>query len=640
MKLVLPALVIASLAASAPAEATKPVGGTPPDTACSVGVGPDTRLESAFRLSDGTLLVGGGATSLSWLPAGTRVVKLGGAVPTGSATGRTAFILHLSADATRILEVYALPAGCAEDIASIKTTSIPGDPTGDLYIAGRVLKDEANGLKDDGYFIGRLDGNIVAKPATKLLWANSVWALGAMRKSRLPWDVGPDGRVIYAYGRPHGTDWLAVETFEKDGSRGVVPNWRTHWMQKGAETEEFTGLLDKAPRKVLYSGIVLKSGRPDFRSWTEADWRAQVPDGNGGFNQGQWPFDGMAPGPYDPVARQTVKLNENGRGWYGYRWGKNPSACVGGIVVDRRDGSFYIGGNNQSKLPDGKPDFEPWVIAMDKTGAKKWWSRLYPESKGVSTPDQYVDGLAIDYSVPIDRDMGCLVVLARCHGNNVNNFWNGKKVQKGSGKSFQPQFSGKKGNAHYSWIGRMTATDGTMLAATFLGEYAEGAKHGSGRFSNPLLNHWPSTTSGWPDLTTTRTHSIAVDELGRTYVVATGRRVITTKNAFQQMPSPLDDPGKKGVWGDFVRVYQKDLSDLDYSSLLNGLWDWDTESGNTKVDLAEVLPVPGGVLVIGNAPADKQGVVVGSDMPTRNVPAWGAAKHDKPAGVFAVLNFK
>ena len=372
----------------------------------------------------------------------------------------------------------------------------------------------------------------------------------------------------------------------------------------------------------------------------EADWRKQVPDGNGGFNQGDWPLDGMFAGPFDPETRATRKLNENGRGWYGYKWGRNPTACVGAIVIDRRDGSIYIGGNNQSNLPNGGlPDFEPWVIAMDRTGAKKWWVRLYPESKGVSTPDQYVDGMAIDYSVPLDRAQGCLVVLARCHGNNVNNLWNGDSIQKGSGKSFQKQFTGTNGNAHYGWIGRMTETDGTMLAATYVGERNEGQNGGS-PFRNPLLSHWPDY-SGWPSLNTTRVHSIAIDELGRAVVTATGRRVVTSRNAFQSMPSPLADPGKFGTWSDFVRVYATDLSDLSYSSILNGQWDWSEEKNknNSKVELVDAIPVKGGVIVVGKAPANKDGSVSGNDMPTRNVPDWGSATHTAPAGVFAFLHF-
>lgn len=79
--------------------------------------------------------------------------------------------------------------------------------------------------------------------------------------------------------------------------------------------------------------------------------------------------------------------------------------------------------NFKSVLPNGGlPDFEPAVIAMDSSGMLMWWSRLYHEITPLgdtvnSSPDQYVDALAIDYA----NDK--LVVGARCHGNNVENFW-------------------------------------------------------------------------------------------------------------------------------------------------------------------------------------------------------------------------
>lgn len=620
-------------------EPTQPVGGDPSDSVFYAGSG--TRFESAFRLSDGTLLVGGGATSLSWIPQGTPMVELGGAKPEGGDSGRTPFLLHLDADAKNILDVRTLPIGCAEDIASIRTTSVPGQPTGDIYIAGRVRKNTDGEPKEDGYFIARLDANYVSAQPSSLLWSRSVRATGSMRSGRLPWDVSADGLVIYACGGPYGYNWLSVEALGKNGARAVVPDWRRHKVRLPDNSSiEFAGTTSDAPGTPEYSSIVLKvTGRGDFRSWTEDDWRKPVSDGNGGVNHGAWPFDAMFPGPFDNATGSTVKLNDDGRGWYGYRWGRNPTACVGGIAIDRRDGSLFIGGNNQSRLPGGQPDFEPWVVAMTKTGALRWWTRLYPESKGVSTPDQYVDGLAIDYSEPLDREGGVLLVLARCHGNNVNNLWDGAKIKRAARPGFQPQFTGRHGNAHYGWLARMTGAGGDMLAATFIAEYAEGANHGGKTFPNPLIAHWPHNLSGWPDLNTTKVHALSVDEDGRACIVATGRRVITTRNAFQQMPSPIADPGKKGVWSDFARIYSKDLSDIDYSTILVGEWDWATESGNSVVKLADVLPVPGGVLLVGHAPVGKDGAVNGKDMPVRNVPVWGSATHSAEAGVLAMLHF-
>lgn len=637
--------IIATLLVAANAQ-TQPTGGTPDDAAFYVGGTGRTRLAATFALSDGSLLVGGGAESLDWLPTGAPTTALTGAVPESGDTGLTPFLLRLSPDAKRIVSVLTLPRGCAEDVAAIKTTSLPGKPTGELYIAGRTRKDESKGRKLDGYFIARLDANVVAAPPTRLLWSQTVRATGDIRKN-LPWDVDASGRVVYATGEPHSYNWVSIESLAADGKPAVVPKWRRHWFVKadGGEADggeaEFAGTADQAPGKVTRSAIVLKVWeRGDFRSWSRDDYLAKVPDGNGGFNQGRWPFDAMFDGYFDPATRKGVPVTETGHGWYGYRWGSTPCANVGAITIDRRDGSMYIGGNNKSGLPDGNPDFEPWVVAMDRDGAPKWWSRLYPESKGVSTPDQYVDAIELDYTVPLDKG-GALVVVARCHGNNVNNYWTGNSIQRpGNPKqSFQQQFTGTHGNMHYSWIGRMAATDGTMLHASFMAEYGEGAKHGAKRFAEPQLDHWPHFLSGWPDLNTTKLRALAVDSKGRPVVAAQGRRVITTKNAYQAMPSPATDPGKVGVWSDFVRVYRQDLTTLDYSSLLGGAWDWSTGKDGSSVELSAVLPLEDGLLVVGFAPLGKSGAPEGHDMPTRNVPAWGRAGRTAEMGVLARLHF-
>ncbi|MBK7084986.1 MAG: hypothetical protein IPH53_10085 [Flavobacteriales bacterium] len=120
---------------------------------------------------------------------------------------------------------------------------------------------------------------------------------------------------------------------------------------------------------------------------------------------------------------------------------------------------MYIGFNTKSVLPGGEPDFEPAVMAMDADGALLWWSRLYHEvtpggDTVNSSPDQYIDALAIDYSQP--PASGMLVVNARCHGNNVENLWEGSSIAANPGASgFQNQFTGTNGNIHISWLGKL-----------------------------------------------------------------------------------------------------------------------------------------------------------------------------------------
>lgn len=622
--------VFCSAATALAGFATAPTGGQPTDRVFYAGDESGMRFKCVLALSDGTLLLGGGCKDLKWLPAGVTARALGG--PQIEGGERTPFLLHVSADLSRVLDVVTLAAGSADGIDAVRTTSLPDARTGELFLSGATKK---------GYFLAKLDGDFLDRPPASLRWCHAVMASGSIREDQ-PWDVSADGRVVYGTGMPHSYDWVSVERLTPDGLPDVVPQWRRHWCA-GADGKEyeFGGTADHATGRVVRSAIVLKVwGRGDFRSWTREDFLARSSDGNGGQKQGRWPFDAMFEGYVDTATDKTVPVNADKRGYYGYRWSSTPCANVGAIAVDRRTGAMYIGGNNKSRLPDGQPDFEPWLAAMDRDGRLLWWQRLYPESKGVSTPDQYVDALAVDYSVATNRG-GALVVVARCHGNNVNNYWRGNEIKHAGnrGHGFQDGFTGTHGNMHYQWIGKLDLS-GEMLNATYLGEYGEGAQHGDQPFTEPLLSHWPRFTSGWPDLNTTRIRPlVAMDEKGSLYLTAIGRRVITTSNAFMAMPSPLADKGAIGIWSSFVRVYTPDLAMLRYSSLLSGSWDWQTGKGGSDVTLEAAVPVPGGLVVVGYAPVGKNGKPEGDEMPTRNVPAWGRAQRAGEMGVVGLLHF-
>ncbi len=635
--LILVAVLLAGLSGQQAIAETKPA-----DTVGYLAAAGSQSLETAFALSDGTLLLGGGATDLSFVPAGVPRVELTGPKPTSADTGRVAFLLHVSGDLQTLLRVVTLPQGTAADVSVIKTTSVPGEATGELYISG--LRRGQGKEISDGYYIAKLDGNFVASAPTAVVWCRDVRATGPLKEGQ-PWDVGGDGKVVYAEGDPYSYDWMAVGRFKADGEPDVVPQWRTHWGQDAdGKNVEHAGTLDEFTGSAHRSAIVLKVwGRGDLRSWTEAEYNLPTSDGNGGKKIGKWPFDAMFDGYYDPQTKKTAKVRDDGRGYYGYRWGNTPCAHIGAIVVDRRTNMFYLGGNNKSRLPGGNPDFEPWLVAMDREGGLRWWQRLYSEEAGVSTPDQYIDALAIDYARPAD-DGGAIVVAARAHGNNVNNLWQGNQVKHpdNPGRGFQDGFTGTHGNMHFSWLGRLTLAEGVLLHATYLAEYGEGANHQDSPFTDPLISHWPHFRAGWPDLNTTRVspHGLAVDLEGNVYVTARGRRVITTRNAFMEMPSPIRDKGSKGHWSDFVRVYKQDLTGLRYSSILAGKWDWQTGEGYSEVKLRAVLPVEGGLITVGVAPVDKQGMVVGNAMPTSGLTPWLAAERIGESGVIAKLHFE
>lgn len=621
-------------------------------------------FHDALRLSDGTLLFSGAAANLDWAKAPRAKLNFTGIENSPGGT-QIPFLLHLSADGAQILDVAALPPGSAQTLARLRTTNVPGQKTGDLYVSG---------LAKDGYFIARLDGNFVDKKPSRALWIRNISAADWHREQPV-WDVGSDGKVLYAVGKPYNPDWAAVYRLKSDGSDDVVEDWRTHWGVDAAGQKvegQWTPASARRDVKVTQSGLVFKTwGRADLRSWTQEDYDAPVSDGNGGFNKGRWPLDVFFGGPANPL---DSKLSAKGKGYTGYSPGRNPTQRIGDIAVDRRDNHFYIGFSIQSKLPDGLPDFEPAVIAMTDTGKLKWWNRLYHEwldknkngkfdegDARNSTPDQYVDFLAIDYSASVAPG-GALVVGARSHGNNVINLFRGNDIAARPGaKGFKNGFSGAGGNFHLSWLGKLELSSGTLRAATYLAEMNDDMKGAGQPSSDPLLDGWPDPNAAWPVLNTTRLRALSVDEQGKVVIAAVGRRVLTTANAFQKMPKK--DEGRSS-WSDFVRVYAPDLSAITYSSLLTGAFDPKSGEGGGNVTLSAVVPVAGGLVALGTQDvysekdiaesakrvAKKGGTALsaaligrpkGHPAPLVDVPDWGA-EQDKvrgESGLVAVLKF-
>ena len=295
-------------------------------------------------------------------------------------------------------------------------------------------------------------------------------------------------------------------------------------------------------------------------------------------------------------------------------------------------GWVYLGLNVKSVLPGGNPDFEPAVIAFDESGREQWWSRLYHEvtpagEMRLSTPDQYVDAIAVDYSQPAAR--GSVVVNARTHGNNTENFWEGNEIKASSGATgFQNRFTGTNGNIHLSWVGKLGAQTGTLQASTYVGELSEGVKAGRTALSASRFGGWPDPNAGWPDLNTTRLrpNALVTTADGSVVVIGTGRRTLTTADAYQRMPLPGN--GEVGTWNDFVRQYTPQLSDVSYSSLVTGDWDRATGAGGDNVDILAVAKTEDALVAVGFQ-NDK-----GNALPSVRVPLFGIAQ---ASGTTAVL---
>ncbi|TVR98614.1 MAG: hypothetical protein EA418_01120 [Wenzhouxiangellaceae bacterium] len=584
-----------------------------------------TEFHDSLELSDGSLLLAGQASNLDWLPAGIPVNELPLSGIQSSASGATGFIIRVSGDLGQILSAVHFPPNSVRSVFRLRTTSLPGTETGALFISGH-----RDNVANAGYYLARLNHNFIDGLPTAPAWIKNVDTRGDQdngansHKAIQPWDVGSDGRVVYVHGEAFRAGWAAIYRLNPQGQREVVEHWRIHWPVEGGEWRGYPA--SAAPVALEHSAIVMKSRRVgQLRSSTAAQHSNLATDENGNpGRRGSWPDDYYFQTHCELV--NPGNCNTNQPGYTGYRVGANDTQRVGAVVVDRRNNHFYFGYSTQSRLPGGNPDFEPAVVAMDASGALKWWARLYRETEQNSPPDQYVDGLAIDYAN--DR----LVVLARTHGNNVINFWDGNQIALNpGGQGFQNRFTGTNGNIHLSWLGSYGLSDGRIYAATYLGEFNEGANVGAPH-PDPIMGGWPNPNAGWPNLNTTRCRArLAIFPNGAVGVACTGRRSATTVNAYQSMPLPGQGLAN---WNQFVRIYKPDLSGLIYSSLLTGHWDPAVEAGMGNTWIASVLPLEDGLLAVGRHEADDQGLPRGAPVPTSAVPVWGSSQ---PSGHSALI---
>lgn len=633
-KLFIPCTVIAVLAACGSLRAQ---GG--PAVVTLAGNAGVEEFKDGMELSDGSILIAGSAENLDWIQAPkTQLAPLG--IPNRN-TGRTAFLMRVSADLSTILGAWHLPPGQAHDFRWIKGTHRPGEATGALYLSGSC--DTTSG----DYFIARLDANFLTSAPTGFSWVRLATASNTHGDNRglHAWDVGGDGRVIHVN---QTGETIRVFFLDASGSPMKLAGLRgSHW-PAGAPLDDAnrsSGLGSDFPATSI-SGISFPT---DLRSWDEAGRLAVLPDGNGQIKQGTWPLDLFIP-VRDKDGGTTGTISY---GYAGYRsMGK---FRIGGIAIDRVTQDFAIGFNIQTRFWDApankeQGDFEPAVICYSGSGALKWWSRLYHEvidgnangtpdagETRLSSPDQYVDGLAYDHST----SPASLVVAARCHGNNTINLWRGNAIAANPAASgFQNQFTGSEGNIHIGWLGKLRATDGALTRASYLAGYFRNTTLTQSAYAEPIHDGWPSHNAGWPNLTTTRleTGSLRTDAQGRVYVTGIGPRMVTTANAWQKLPR-ITSSVNEGIapWSRFVRVMSADLSSLAYSSSITGEWTYPAAGaqpvGADNTDLYGVYPLTDGVLAVGRQ------LDAGNAVPAANAPPWGGISPAGVSGLFAKLPF-
>lgn len=585
------------------------------------------KFNDVIQLSNGNFLVVGVCDNLSWLPPTiTPVTLTSPSIPNNLGTNKYAFIAQFSTDLQTMIGFFHLPQGAAEDFRFIKTNSMLGEETDALFISGNT-EDSGNG----GYFIGRLNNNFISGLPTGFTYVINIKAVTNQYPDIYqPWDVDAIGRVVYAGGDSHDYNWSVIYRNDVDGSDDVVENWRVHWKSGGGEHYGNASSFAGGVSNLLYSAIVFKRdpNRCELRSTNITDYNLTTPDGNGGTKKGKWPMDVI----YDsPCAPGMPGNTTNGPGYTGYSPGATFTYGPQSICIDRRNNNMYIGFNFKSVLPDALPDFEPAVMAMDSTGSLLWYTRLYHEIQPdgdtmLSTPDQYIDALAIDYT----NDY--LVVSGRAHGNNVENLWEGNEITANpTANGFQNRFTGTNGNIHISWLGKFTLTNATLMHSTYVAENTDFPTGLGSAHPDPNLDGWHDPNTGWPTLNTTYLgkNRMKVSADGSVIVLGKGRRTITTANAYQKM----NRPNGSGVssWNDFVRVYKSDLSIPLYSSILTGQWDTIVGTGGDNINLLGAFKTDSGVVVVGFHEG------TGSDMPTSNIPSWGNSTFNSESAVLGYL---
>ncbi len=667
------------------------------------------RFMSTLRLSDGTVLVAGRSQSLGWVPSSVPVTTLTiPQVPSASfdsvlginsrdTTNSIAYVLRMNANMTNILSVVRFPSGTVLDVSKIKTNTVPGQTTGDVYISGRrIYPRQRNGATAgnsgfEGYYIAKLNANYLTGTPSGLDWTFDVAALtirnntsaypyyGANSDAGIlnnqPWDVTNDGKIWYVTGREFSDDWSAlfkVKPVQRNGATVMVSDTASAMPYNRARTvgyslpslngriietryrnvrigDSVTVTVSQVPYRViidslLQSGIILKINRngSNSRSYDVNDANLLLNDENG--NPGR---KGKYPDDYYYAEPCTTGCNGNGPGYTGYSTNTNGNNTatqrVVSITVDKRTNELYFGASTWSRHRYSNPaqDFESSITALGSNGDVKWWARGYKEDTAGSAALQFIDQVELDYT------NNQLVVLGRSIGDAQYNFWHGDQITANpGGNGFQNKITGTQAErdvADVRWIGKYRISDGVIVRSTYVGEVAKDATTGT-NLTAALMDGWHDPNTGNPALAMTKITKLSLNLDGSIMVVGqSDGRIITTSNAFQKMlkanPNAPTMPGTNT----FVRIYNADLSAITYSTLLSNVWDPVTGTGGGTVELTDVIAgaTPDHISVVGYHKATTVAPLVsdGGPVPTTNVPTWGSARPEGESALLANLYF-
>lgn len=652
------------------------------------GVGND-KLEGMLRLSDGTVLAVGTTSELSWIPSGTTTNVLsmaaGASFDSRDLRGNRGMLLHYSAGLDTLKHVSLLPPGTVLDVTKIKTNSIPGTSTGNIYISGQ--RTNTNTGNSAGWYVAKLNNNFVNGVPTLIDYVLNVQSRGrstnqfsgpfpntggdaADPRIWQPWDVQNDGKVVLATGTDFEANWHALERYKADGSaRDTVGYWPVHWVNwrhsSGATgTTEVREPMARIKQRdslwvnlgsgnnpnfdsvaiveIAYSGTVLKMNRngSNLRSYTQADFDLVTVDENRlGIRKGKFPEDFFYAAPC-----LTGNCSSAGPGQTGYSF-FNPNNNVAtnrvvAIAIDKRNNDLYYGNAYYSQHPDMQPyswDFEPAVIAQKANGELKWFARCYLTSSVPATAGQVIDELALDYA------NNQVIVLGRSIGNSSINFWKSTELTGDPRPGVLSALTDPllTNEVHTSWLGRYAMDSLRIFRSTYVAErhptYVLGAAS-----ANPLMDGWDDLNQGTPRLADTRVRHVEVMPNGDVVVAGTSTgRTMTTANALQKMMKPDRDANLDSLAAPnaFVRVYSADFTEVKYSTLLTGIWDPRDGTQGDNVRIGGILPTLDGNGVLIAATADSALgsplATAGGSVPLLNVPAYGNVQPVGREGVLA-----
>lgn len=248
-------------------------------------------VNSANPVYDSTVLIVGAADNLEWVPPGTPIRSLATVGNINSSSGSLnanttgqnfAFILHLSRDLQTPLSLVHFPVNTAHDIGRLRTTTVPNEHMDNsvLYISGRRAAPGAQ----DGYYIARLNYNFTSPlPASvSAQWLVNIdcFQTDDEHETLQPWDVGGDGKVVYAHGQSLNQSSTArafVKRLKANGTPDVVPNWFLHYRGNTSFFRTSSQPGDES------SAIFMKAGNVDgsLRSPSQRQFDTLMVDENG-----------------------------------------------------------------------------------------------------------------------------------------------------------------------------------------------------------------------------------------------------------------------------------------------------------------------------------------------------------------------